>query len=261
MLPIGDFQRRDTTPYVNWTLIAINVLVFLYTLTLSTTPDHILAGARASPLDQFFFDWGFVPSCIGKYFGANPHVSTRIMNAVCPSGDRVLLQPFTAMFVHAGWLHIGGNMLFLWIFGDNVEDSMGHARYLLFYFICGLAAAAAQTYFALNTVEPAVGASGAIAGVLGAYLVMFPLALVQVIILPLFFIPFFVPAVVLIGIWFLTQLFTGIASVGGNTAVDTSVAWWAHVGGFVAGAVLIWFFRRKRKRPARTLYWGSGSET
>ena len=135
-------------------------------------------------------------------------------------------------------------MLFLWIFGDNVEAAMGHGRYLVFYVLCGFAAAAAQTILALDTVVPAVGASGAIAGVLGAYLVMFPTALVQVIILPFFFLPFLVPAVVLIGIWFLTQVFSGIASVGTATA-GSGVAWWAHIGGFVTGLALIGVFRRK----------------
>jgi membrane associated rhomboid family serine protease len=152
------------------------------------------------------------------------------------------------MFVHAGWAHILSNMLFLWIFGDNIEDRMGHLRYLMFYLLCGLGAAAAQTYVSLaGDPVPAVGASGAIAGVLGAYLMMYPTAIVQVVIFPLFFFPFFVPAAVLIVIWFLAQLLAGVAEIGSTTA-GSGVAWWAHVGGFVTGAVLIWFFRRSRRR-------------
>src|SRR5581483_55368 len=125
----------------------------------------------------------------------------------------------------------------------------GHLRYLLFYFLCGIGAAALQTALALDSTLPAVGASGAIAGVLAGYLIMFPTAVVQVVILPLFFLPFFVPAVVLIGIWFLTQLFTGIGELG-TSAAGSGIAWWAHVGGFLTGAVLIWFFRQPRPRRA-----------
>jgi membrane associated rhomboid family serine protease len=163
------------------------------------------------------------------------------------------LQVFTSMFVHAGWAHIFGNMLFLWIFGDNVEDRMGHGRYLVFYLLCGFAAAALQTAMAISTVVPSVGASGAIAGVLGAYLVLYPLGKVRVVILPFFFLPFVVPAVVLIGIWFLMQLIAGLGEIGRATA-GSGVAWWAHVGGFVTGLVLIVFFRR----PQRT--WRRRSE-
>ncbi|HEY4686510.1 MAG TPA: rhomboid family intramembrane serine protease [Dehalococcoidia bacterium] len=253
MIPVGDFLRRRTTPYVNWALIAVNIGVFLYTLTLSTRPDAFLPLSQplaTSEADRFYFDWGFEPACIADYLGLSTDASARDLRAVCPAGDRELLQVFTSMFVQAGWAHILGNMLFLWIFGDNVEDRVGHGRYLVFYLLSGIAAAAAQTFMAADTVLPAVGASGAIAGVLGAYLLMYPRAIVQVVILPFFFIPFFVPAVFLIGIWFLTQLFAGVAEIGQSTA-GSGVAWWAHVGGFVAGAVLIWFFKRPtRPRPA-----------
>ena len=254
MFPVGDFLRTRTTPWVNWTLIAINVLVFVYTLTLDTRPDLLIAGLRTSEADRFLIDWGFVPACIGDYFGIATDASPRDLALICPPGDRELLQPFSSMFIHAGWAHIAGNMLFLWIFGDNVEDRLGHGRYLLFYFACGLAAAAAQTYMGLDTVVPAVGASGAIAGVLGAYLMMYPTVRVQVIILPLFFLPFFVPAALLIGIWFVMQLFSGLAEVGNATA-GSGVAWWAHVGGFIAGAVLIWFLKRPQRSRRFTEDW------
>jgi rhomboid family protein len=249
MIPIGDYLRTRSPAYVNWSLIIVNIAVFLYMIvTYSTQPDRLVAGLPTSPADRFVIDWGFVPACVAHYFGVATNASPRDLAQVCPPGDRELIQPITAMFVHAGWVHIGGNMLFLWIFGDNVEDNMGHLRYLLFYFLCGIAAAVTQTAFSLNSTVPAVGASGAIAGVLAAYLILYPKAMVRVIFLPLFFLPFVLPAVILIGIWFVIQVFSGIASIG-NANAGSGVAWWAHVGGFTAGAVLILLFRRRR--PAR----------
>ena len=239
MFPVGDFLRRRTTPYVNWALIAINIAVFVYTLGVDDP-------------DRFFFDWGFVGACLGPHFGFDTDVPQQAREAVCNGRDRDILQVFTSMFLHGGWAHIAGNMLFLWIFGDNVEDRMGHLRYIVFYFLCGIAAAATQTYFAIDELIPAVGASGAIAGVLGAYLMLHPTAMVQVVILPLFFLPFFVPAAVLIVIWFLTQIFSGIAELG-DTASGSGVAFWAHVGGFVAGAILIWLFKGPRRSQERAL--------
>jgi len=188
-----------------------------------------------------------VPACLAGALGFDTNAPARELALVCPAGDREYLQIFTSMFVHAGPAHIIGNMFFLWVFGDNVEDRMGHVRYLLFYLICGIAAAAAQTYMSIDTVIPSVGASGAIAGILGAYLVLYPTARVQVVILPLFFIPFFVPAALLIGFWFVMQLFAGFAEMAQATA-GSGVAWWAHIGGFVAGATLIWLFKGPKRR-------------
>ncbi|HWO73920.1 MAG TPA: rhomboid family intramembrane serine protease [Dehalococcoidia bacterium] len=253
MIPVGDFLRRRTTPYVNWALIAANVAVFAYTLTLDMRPDVSLGGFGLSEADRFYFDWGFVPACVADYFGIHTDASPRQMLFFCPTDGREPLQIFTAMFMHAGWAHIIGNMLFLWIFGDNVEDRLGHARYLFFYLLCGLAASATQIGFATDSVVPNVGASGAIAGVLAAYLVLHPRAIVQVIILPFFFLPFYVPAVVLIGFWFVSQLFSGIAEIG-ETAAGSGVAWWAHVGGFVTGFVLI-LVARPRRRPRPVEFW------
>ena len=246
MIPVGDFIRRRTTPYVNWTLIAINVAVFVYTLTLDTRPDALVGRFQTSEVDRFMLDWGFVSSCLTEQLGFSSGASPGELTAICPEGNRELIQPFSAMFVHAGWAHIAGNMLFLWIFGDNVEDNVGHVRYLAFYLLAGLGAAAVQTAFTTDATVPAVGASGAIAGVLAGYLIMFPTAVVQVVIIPLFFIPFFVPAALLIGIWFLTQLFAGIGEVGRATT-GAGIAWWAHVGGFITGAVLILFLRQGRR--------------
>ena len=247
MIPVGDFVRRSTTPYVNWTLIAINALVFLYTITLSTTPDQLLGSFAISEVDLFFYDWGFMPPCFAAYLGIATGASPREIALFCPTDGREPLTVFSSMFMHAGWGHILFNMLFLWIFGDNVEDRLGHRRYLLFYLFCGIVASVVQAYFALDTVIPNVGASGAIAGIMGAYLVLYPRARVQVIILPLFFFPFIVPAVALMLVWFLTQLFSGLAEIGQTTA-GSGVAWWAHVGGFAAGALVILLTRPRRPR-------------
>jgi membrane associated rhomboid family serine protease len=248
MIPVGDFLRRRTTPYVNWTLIAINVAVFVYMLTLDTRPDLVLGNIPTSEADRFLFDWGFVPACVTDMLGYETDIKYSAVRQFCPDGPgRNYLQLLTAMFVHAGWAHIAGNMLFLWVFGDNIEDRIGHWKYLAFYLVCGFAAAALQIAIAPGTDVPSVGASGAIAGVLGAYLILYPTAMVQVVILPLFFLPFFLPAVALIGIWFVMQLFAGVAELGQATA-GSGVAWWAHVGGFLAGVVLILLLRNQNRR-------------
>ena len=254
MFPVGDFLHTRRKPYVNWTLLAINGLVFVYMLSLGTAPDGLVGNLITSEADRFLIDWGFIPACLGEALGFDSDASQRRLDFLCPSDDREVVNVFTAMFVHAGWAHIGGNMLFLWIFGDNVEDRLGHVRYLVFYLLSGIAAAAAQTYMALDTAVPAVGASGAIAGILGAYLILHPKACVTVIILPLFFIPFVVPAVLLIGVWFFMQLFAGVAELGQATA-GSGVAWWAHIGGFIAGALLILPFRRPPPRPRVVAEW------
>lgn len=234
---------------MNWTLLSINIAVFVYVLSLSAQPDVTLLGQKISAVDKFYYDWGLVPSCFADFLKIGTDANPRAMQALCPAGDREILQPFTSMFIHAGPAHIVGNMLFLWIFGDNVEDRLGHFRYLVFYLLAGLAAGFTQVYLTSDSLVPAVGASGAIAGVLAAYLVTYPTAMVQVIILPLFFLPFFMPAVALIAIWFITQLFSGIAEMGNATA-GSGVAWWAHVGGFVSGAVLIVLLRPPDRRPS-----------
>ena len=203
MLPIGDDDSaRRTVPVVTYALIAINVLFFLVELS---------AG------DPFVERWSVVP----RQLLAHPAAE--------------FITVFTAMFMHAGWLHRGGNMLYLWIFGDNVEDRLGHAKYLLFYLLCGIVATYAQVLVGPNSNVPNLGASGAIAGVLGAYLIMFPGGRVQVAmgrgIIPM-------PAIVVIGFWALLQLFSSFGAVE-NTS---GVAYMAHVGGFVAGLVLAMLF-------------------
>lgn len=211
MLPIGDDDSaRRIVPLVTYLLIALNVIFFLVELGGS---------------DNFIMKWSFVPS----RFLANP------------GGDFLTL--FTSMFMHAGWLHLGGNMLYLWIFGDNVEDRFGHVGFLVFYLICGLAATAAQLAFSLTSSIPSLGASGAIAGVLGAYLLLFPKARITVLqgqsTIP-------VSALIVIGLWFVLQLFSGVGSI--VAASDTGgVAYMAHIGGFVAGFLLTFLFRGKSR--------------
>jgi membrane associated rhomboid family serine protease len=153
------------------------------------------------------------------------------------------------MFLHGGWAHVIGNMLFLWVFGDNVEDAMGSARYIVFYLLAGVAASLAQVALMPEATLPTIGASGAVAGVLGAYLVMHPRAVVTVV-LPLFvFFPVFqVPAFFMLGLWFLTQFTSGISSFATAAGDTGGVAWWAHIGGFIAGLFLIFLFRRRRER-------------
>jgi membrane associated rhomboid family serine protease len=207
MLPIGDDDSgRRTVPLVTYGLIALNVLFFFVEL---------------SGGDAFIAKWAFVPS----RFVANP------------AGDFLTL--FTSMFMHAGWLHLGGNMLYLWIFGDNVEDRFGHTKFAIFYLVCGLAATFTQLAFTLGSDVPNLGASGAIAGVLGSYILLFPQESVKVLegqqVIQ-------VPALIVIGFWIVLQFFNGIGSIA--TAAQTGgVAFMAHVGGFVAGFVLTFLFR------------------
>ena len=239
MIPIGDSVRSRTIPYVNLTIIAANLLVFAYELALG------------SGLNRFLCDWGVTPRDVTNFFAPPPRPELVLGPCGLSSsrvGADVLLRPFTAMFLHAGWLHILGNMLFLWIFGDNVEDALGHLRYLLFYLICGLGAAAAQILMTPSDLLPAVGASGAIAGVMGAYLVLYPRANIAVLV-PLLILlgAFYIPAVLLIGVWFLIQLLSGVASIGYATGGSGGVAWWAHIGGFLVGMLLIALFRPRRR--------------
>jgi membrane associated rhomboid family serine protease len=224
MIPIGDSVRARTFPYVNIAIIIANFLVFFYEV------------GFVSNINKLFFDWAVVPAELTDYLG-NP-------------GDhplRILFTPITAMFLHGGWLHIAGNMIFLWVFGDNVEDAVGHLRYLAFYLLCGIAATAAQVWIDPNSQVPTLGASGAIAGVLGAYLVLYPRATIAAVIMPFFFWTAYVPAFLLIGFWFFLQLFNGVASIGYAVGASEGVAWWAHVGGFSAGFLLLWFFRPRRR--------------
>jgi membrane associated rhomboid family serine protease len=210
MLPIGDDDTsRRTAPLVTYVLIALNVLFFF---------------VEQSGGDAFVGKWAFVPS----RFLANP------------SGD--VLTLFTSMFMHAGWVHLGGNMLYLWIFGDNVEDRFGHLKFTIFYLLCGLAGTFAQLAFSVGSNVPNLGASGAIAGVLGAYILLFPKGRVRVLqgqqVIQ-------VPALIVIGLWIVLQFLSGVGSIA-NATQTGGVAYMAHIGGFLAGFVLTFLLRGSR---------------
>lgn len=251
MFPISDSERSRSIPYVNIAIIAINFAVFFYEVALS----HHAIGPRATELDRFIFHWANIPACTFDALGWDRDLRGAGVS-VCSAQPHPEWTIFSAMFMHGGWLHIFGNMLFLWIFGDNVEDAMGHALYAVFYLIVGTAGAFTHGFADPDALIPAIGASGAIAGVMGAYIVLFPRATVSVIIPIFFFIPFPLPAFILIGFWFAAQLLSGFSSLGVDAVgAGGGVAYFAHIGGFVAGALLVNVFAfnrpRRRKQPAR----------
>jgi len=229
MIPFRDRNPSGAFPYVTIALIVINVIVFTREL-----------GQDGRQLQAFVDTHGLRPAQVSDLARGSPRAADRAVT--------ILLPLLTAMFLHAGWLHLIGNMWYLWIFGDNVEDRLGHFRYLVFYVLCGLGAAVVHVAFNPESQVPTVGASGAIAGVLGAYLVAFPRAEVETLVPLPFFLPLVIslPAVVVLGLWFVLQLFSGMAA---TTMVQTGgVAWWAHIGGFALGALLLFVFQKPPER-------------
>ena len=230
MFPLQDSTPRRCPPIMTWTLIIVNVAVFLFETAI---PRPML--------EQFFYIFGLVPAKV-----THPEWA-RMMGL-----DVLGLWPFlTCMFLHGGWVHILGNMWTLWIFGDNVEDVMGPIRFLVFYLICGFAASLVHIYMNPTSTVPIVGASGAIAGVMGAYYVLFPHARI-VMFFPVLFIPFFfeVPALFYLGIWFFEQLFSGTLSLAAPVQ-SGGIAWWAHIGGFLCGMFIYRLFLVGKKRACR----------
>ncbi|MUH01722.1 rhomboid family intramembrane serine protease [Scytonema sp. UIC 10036] len=219
MVPIRDDNPTTITPYVTYGLIAANIIAFLFEASLPP-----------AELDGFLRLAAVVPRELTASFAGIP------VNQPVPEWSTLI----TSQFLHAGILHLGGNMLFLWIFGNNVEDKLGHVKYLLFYLTCGVLASLSQWYFAQNSSIPSLGASGAIAGVMGAYILRFPQAeILGIIPLGFFFPTFRVPAFFFLGFWFLQQAISGAASLEAPTNVDNGgIAFWAHTGGFIFGAVL-----------------------
>ena len=219
MIPIRDEIKTHRTPIVNYALVVINVLVFLWMFL------------NSGNLESIYYEYALIPS--------------NFLNGI-DLGD--VKDIFTSMFMHGGWMHLIGNMLYLWIFGDNIEDRLGHIGYLIFYLVGGIAAALLQTLISPSSQIPMVGASGAIAGVLGAYLVLYPNSRVYT------FIPIgfyarvrLVPAVVVLGLWFLLQLISGVGSLG---ALDQGgTAYFAHIGGFIFGLIVGWMFKRRGREP------------
>jgi membrane associated rhomboid family serine protease len=221
MIPLRDDNPTARKPLLAITLIAVNVLVFLYQVSLSP---------RAGEL--FVYQFGAIPAVV---------VGTQRLPVQVEAIPPVL-SLFSSMFLHGGWMHLIGNMWYLWIFGDNIEDAMGRARFLAFYLVTGLAASAAHALSDPASQIPTIGASGAISGVLGAYFMLYPHARILVLI-PLGFFTrlIYVPAVVALGFWFLFQLLSGAMS----SAQGGGVAWWAHIGGFIAGMLLVGLFKRR----------------
>ena len=227
MIPIRDTQRTRTRAYVNWTIIVVNLMVFAYELTLSDLA-----------LQAFALKWGAIPAAIAAPGGFPKEALAQTSGVI---------GLVTSLFIHMGWVHIGGNMLYLFIFGDNVEDILGHGRYLVFYLLGGVIASVAHILSNPLSAVPTVGASGAIAGVLGAYFVSFPRSRVLALIPIGFFLPMVeVPTIVFLFLWFVTNLFSGVASLG--VQVQGGVAFWAHVGGFVSGMVISVLWRRRQVR-------------
>ena len=234
MFPIRDTTPARSTPVVTFALIFLNVAVFLFQFRL---PEAQIA--------SLFQHYGVVPA--------------RFTNGAwaAAAGLGFSFVPLvTTQFLHGGLLHLVGNMWMLWIFGDNVEDRLGRGRFLAFYLLCGVAAALLHIASGPSSTVPAVGASGAIAGVLGAYFLLYPNARVLTLIPIIFFFTFVeLPAVVFIGLWFLVQLFSGALSLIAGTA--TGVAWWAHIGGFLAGMLLLRWLSVRRPPPRRVIHpWG-----
>jgi membrane associated rhomboid family serine protease len=219
MIPLYDTVRSRTVPVVTWSLLLINVLVFLFELTLSNRQlQHLVSAYGVVPHDFLLWQHGRI------------------------SLERLVLPYFSSMFLHGGWAHIIGNMLFLWIFADNVEDRQGSGTFLAFYLLCGVAAGITQTLVDPMSKVASIGASGAIAGVLGAYVLYYPGArIVSLVFLGFFFTTVAVPAVLYLGLWFVMQIFSGAASLSGY---EGGVAYFAHIGGFVVGLVLAPFIKR-----------------
>lgn len=221
MFPLNDDNPTRTTPYVTLALIAANIVVFIHELRLTS-----------SGLNQFFQLYAVIPRELTDAFRGIP------INQTVPE----ILTLVTSQFLHGGFMHVGGNMLFLWIFGNNIEDRLGHLKYLIFYLACGILAALSQWFFSISSPIPSLGASGAIAGVMGAYILRFPGAQINTLVFLGFFITTVrIPAILFLGIWFLQQAFSSVASlhvpadVGMNSG---GIAYWAHAGGFVFGAIL-----------------------
>lgn len=214
MVPLHDNNPTRITPYVTYGLIGANVFIFLFEMLLSPPA-----------LRQFMTTWGVVPAALTASFQGDASMF-------------VWITLITSQFLHGGIFHIAGNMLYLWVFGNNIEDKMGHVRFIIFYLTCGILAALSQWFFAQNSTIPLVGASGAIAGIMGAYILRFPKSQILTLIPILFYITTIrIPAYVFLGFWFVQQALYSVVSLGVET--DTGgVAYWAHAGGFVFGAVL-----------------------
>lgn len=224
LLPLKDDNPTSSFPFATIGIILVNSVIFSHQITLD------FAGSQ-----RFIFQWGAIPYQIthGELLQVAPLIP-------------IPLTIFTSMFVHGGFFHLFGNMLYLWIFGNNIEDSLGHFRFFLFYLVCGLLAAAVQIFYDPNLRVPMVGASGAVAGILGAYLLLFPGARVLTLVFIIIFIKFIrIPALIILGFWFFIQL------ISVRAAAISNVAFFAHIGGFIFGLILVKVFQPRRSRGRR----------
>lgn len=220
MFPLRDNIRSRRTPYVTYTILSLNVTIFAVQFLLRRDGGEL------------FYRFMVVPAA---YTAEDPNIPW------------LVIPLFTSMFMHAGWMHLGGNMLYLWIFADNVEDRLGHVRFAIFYLLCGLGAIFIQMITDPSSELPYLGASGAIGGVLGAYMITYPRARVLTVLFLVYFIHFVeVPAVIVLGFWILVQFFNGIGSL--NPDITGGIAWWAHVGGFMSGIALMLVMAPRRER-------------
>jgi membrane associated rhomboid family serine protease len=225
MIPLRSEIKRRTFPVTNILLILVNIAVFIYQLSLPPHAGELLV----------------------QQFGLVPLRAERALAHPGPQLGPALVPLVTSMFLHGGFLHILGNMLFLWVFGGNVEDRLGHIKYLGFYFVCGIGAGLAQLLVNWSSRLPSIGASGAISGVMGAYIVLFPGARILMLVPLLFF--FFtvrIPALLVLGYWFVIQFLSGLSTIGQIN--QGGVAWWAHIGGFILGMFLVWGLRQQKRQ-------------
>jgi membrane associated rhomboid family serine protease len=228
MIPLRDDQPSYSTPFVNYFLLAANVLVFVWELSVGAQSRGALNAVMAE-------------------FGVVPRHTLAVLTGHTQASPALAVLPiFTSMFLHAGFFHVAGNMLFLWIFGDNVEDYLGHFVYLLFYLTAGLAASVTHILLNANSRVPSIGASGAIAGVMGAYFILYPRARVLVWFPPIFF--FHVPAWLMLGYWFVANFLSGTMTAIAETTHGSGIAFWAHIGGFVTGVFLIKVLPERKQR-------------
>lgn len=260
MIPLSDPDvNRLTRPYVTMGLILINAAVFLYELTLGDFGQT-----------RFFHQWGLIPAKLTQGLTEYGQICdgqllrTAFGGLVCQgtvvnleANNAAWLTMFSAMFVHGGIMHFAGNMLYLWVFGDNVEDRLGHWKYLAFYLACGIAATWSQVAVNSDSQVPTIGASGAIAGVLGAYILLFPYNRINTLVVMFFIMVIRIPALFLLGFWFFLQnFFQGLGSLG---STGGGVAYWAHIGGFVAGVLVTALYLKITRQPvwpsARRMPW------
>lgn len=233
MFPIRDDNPSILTPYVTYGIVALNALIWVFVQGLGASPQ----------LGASVCQFGLIPGELLQNLPPETRVPLGPESYCIPGDSPNWLTPLTSMFMHGGWLHIIGNMWFMWIFGDNVEDAMGHVRFAVFYVLCGFAAAALQVMSAPDSAIPMVGASGAIGGVMGAYILLYPRVHVHLLLVLGFFVTTVaVPAALMLGYWFFLQVVSGVSTAG---AEGGGVAFWAHVGGFAAGVVLALVFKDK----------------